>query len=273
MAECSWSGHSASILKSGGHSPAAGALYDISLRSYTASSRSNLALQHRTLIYRRSRAGTVARTVLGMAGMQGLDVVTERPVLIIRARQGLEAQNRELVLEMGAKQGLEAGDAANFQEKGRFFGCRAEFDVRFQERGPVLGSWQRCRRGSPAPLPGFCRRWTQCKSCEPSGRARAACIEWPALVSAGHGDREEKTEREKRKRELEERTGRDLLWQGPGWYFNVCLLQKIGNAYLPALECHIEQIKWAGRISVNKEFSMSLNELRKNIGDSLSSSL
>ena len=82
----------------------------------------------------------------------------------------------------------------------------------------------------------------------------------------------ERSEREKRKRELEERTGRDLLWQGPGWYFNVCLLQKIGNAYLPALECHIEQIKWAGRISVNKEFSMSLNELRKNIGDSLSSS-
>ena len=53
--------------------------------------------------------------------MQGPDVVTERPVLIIRARQGLEAQNRGLVLEMEAKQGLETGDDANFQGKGRFF--------------------------------------------------------------------------------------------------------------------------------------------------------
>ena len=85
MARCSRSGHSAFILKSGGRSPAAGALYDISLRSFTTASHSNLALQHRTLIYiRRSRAGTVARTVLGMAGMQGL-----------------EAGNRKLVLGMG----------------------------------------------------------------------------------------------------------------------------------------------------------------------------
>ena len=77
---------------------------------------------------------------------------------------------------------------------------------------------------------------------------------------------EERSERKK------ERTARYLLWSGPGWHFNVCLLQKIGNAYLPALECHIEQIKWAGRISVNEEFSMSSRELRNNIGDSLSSS-
>lgn len=199
-------------------------------------------------------------------------MVTERPDLIIRVKQGLEEGNGELVLGMGAKQGLETGNAANFQEKGRFFGCRAEFDGHFQERGPVLGSWQRCRRGPPAPLPGFCPRWAQGKSCEPSGRARAACLEWPALVSAGHGDREEKTEREKWKKEVKERTARHLLWSGPGRHFNVCLLQKIGNAYLPALECHIEQIKWAGRISVNEEFSMSSSELRKNIGESLSSS-
>ena len=249
MAKCSCSRDSASILKSGGRSPAAGALYDISLRSFTAASRSSLALQHRTLIYvRRSRAGTVARTVLGMAGMQGPEAGNRKLVLGMGAKQGLEAQNRGLVLEMGAKQGLEegngepvlemgakqgleegngetvlgmgakqgleegngetvlgmgakqgleTGNAANFQEKGRFFGCRAEFDGHFQERGPVLGSWQRCRRGPPTPLPGFCRRWAQCKSCEPSGRARAACIECPALVPAGHGDREEKTEREK----------------------------------------------------------------------------
>ena len=161
-------------------------------------------------------------TVLDKAGLQGVYVVTERPDLIIRVKQGLEAGNRELVLGigakqgleegngelvlgMGAKQGLETGNAANFQEKGRFFGCRAEFDGHFQERGPVLGSWQRCRRGPPAPLPGFCPRWAQGKSCEPSGRARAACLEWPALVSAGHGDREEKTEREKWKKEVKER--------------------------------------------------------------------
>ena len=82
------------------------------------------------------------------------------------------------------------------------------------------------------------------------------------------------------KRKLEERNGREkertaryLLWSGLRWHFNARLLQKIGNAYLPALECHIEQIKWAGRISVNEEFSMSSRELRKNIGDSLSSSL
>ena len=78
---------------------------------------------------------------------------------------------------------------------------------------------------------------------------------------------------ERSEREVKERTARYLLWSGLGRHFNVCLLQKIGNAYLPALECHIEQIKWAGRISVNEEFSMSSRELCKNIGDSLSSSL
>lgn len=82
----------------------------------------------------------------------------------------------------------------------------------------------------------------------------------------------ERSGREKWKREVEERTARYLLWSGLRWHFNARLLQKIGNAYLPALECHIEQIKWAGRISVNEEFSMSSRELRKNIGDSLSSS-
>ena len=103
MAKCSRSRDSASILKSGDLSPSAGALYDISLRSYTASSRSNLALQHRTLIYTRSRTGTVARTVLGMAGMQGLEAQNRGLVLEMGAKQGLEAQNRGLVLEMGAE--------------------------------------------------------------------------------------------------------------------------------------------------------------------------
>ena len=81
MAECSWSGDSAFILKSGGRSPSAGTLYDISLRSYTASSHSNLALRHRTLIYRRSRAGTVAVTVLDKAGLQGPETGNREPVL------------------------------------------------------------------------------------------------------------------------------------------------------------------------------------------------
>ena len=82
MAKCSRSGDSAFILKSGGHSPSAGALYDISLRSYTASSHSNLALRHRTLIYiRRSRAGTVAVTVLDKAGLQGPETGNREPVL------------------------------------------------------------------------------------------------------------------------------------------------------------------------------------------------
>ena len=41
-------------------------------------------------------------TVLDKAGLQGLYVVTERPVLGIGAKQGLEEGNREPVLEMGA---------------------------------------------------------------------------------------------------------------------------------------------------------------------------
>ena len=43
-----------------------------------------------------------------MTGMQGLDVVTERPALGMGAKQGLEEGNGEPVLGMGAKQGLEA---------------------------------------------------------------------------------------------------------------------------------------------------------------------
>ena len=67
--------------------------------------------RHRTLIYiRRSRAGTVAVTVLDKAGLQGLYVVTERPVLGIGAKQGLEEGNGDPVLGMGVKQGLEEGN-------------------------------------------------------------------------------------------------------------------------------------------------------------------
>ena len=39
----------------------------------------------------------------------------------------------------------------------------------------------------PTLLPCFCRRWAQSKPCEPLGRARAACFEWSALVSADRG--------------------------------------------------------------------------------------
>ena len=39
----------------------------------------------------------------------------------------------------------------------------------------------------PTLLRGFCRRWAQSKPCEPLGRARAACFEWSALVSADRG--------------------------------------------------------------------------------------
>ena len=103
MAKSSRSGDSVSILKSGGRSPTAGASLDISSRSFTATSHSNLALQHRTLIYRRFLAGTADVTVLDKAGLQGLYVVTERPGLIIRVKQGLEEGNGELDLEMGAE--------------------------------------------------------------------------------------------------------------------------------------------------------------------------
>ena len=85
MAKCRWSGDSAFILKSDGLSPAAGALYDISLRSYTASSHSNLAIQHRTLIYIGGPETDNRELVLGMG-----------------SKQGLEEGNREPVLEMGA---------------------------------------------------------------------------------------------------------------------------------------------------------------------------
>lgn len=78
-------------------------------------------------IYRRSRAGTVAVTVLDKAGLQGPETGNRELVLGMGAKQGLEEGNGEPVLEMGAKQGLETGDDANFQGKGRFFGCRDGF--------------------------------------------------------------------------------------------------------------------------------------------------
>ena len=54
-------------------------------------------------IYKEIQSRDCSWTVLGMTGMQGLDVVTERPVLGMGAKQGLEEGNRGSVLGMGAK--------------------------------------------------------------------------------------------------------------------------------------------------------------------------
>ena len=165
---------------------------------------------------------------------------------------------------MGAKQGLEAGDAANFQEKGRFFGCRAELMGTSKKGGLLL------EVGSD--VDGGLRRL--CLVSGGGGHKASRASLQAELARLGLSGRPLfRPDTVTGKRKLEERSERYLLWSGPGWHFNVCLLQKIGNAYLPALECHIEQIKWAGRISVNEEFLISSHELRKNIGDSLSSSL
>ena len=44
-------------------------------------------------IYKEIQSRDCSWTVLGMAGMQGLDVVTERPALGMGAKQGLEARD------------------------------------------------------------------------------------------------------------------------------------------------------------------------------------
>lgn len=89
----------------------------------------------------------------------------------------------------------ETGNAANFQEKGRFLDAVPNLMGTSKKGGLFL------EVGSD--VDGDLRRL--CRVSVLGGhKASRASLECPALVSAGHGNREEKIGGEKRKRELQD---------------------------------------------------------------------
>lgn len=154
-------------------------------------------------------------TVLDKAGLQGLYVVTERPDLIIRVKQGLEAGNREPVLEMGRNKDWKRGMLLTSRKRAGFLdavpnlmGTSKKGGLFLEVGSDVDGDLRRLRLVSVRDGHKASRASLQAEL----ARLALSGRPWfrPDTVT-GKRELEERSEREKWKREVKERKNSKIL--------------------------------------------------------------